>query len=120
MKKTMTVLVSAVALALVLGGCASLAPPYERPAAPVPPAWPEGAAYAPASPVGEGVAADRAGRSQDDGDLDGAGRRGPTGHCGAGRVGGCRSVGLGTGDPGSRGGQTAQGQQRERGGGGDA
>jgi multidrug efflux system outer membrane protein len=36
MKKTLSLLVSA----LVLAGCASLAPEYQRPAAPVPQAWP--------------------------------------------------------------------------------
>lgn len=41
---------------LALAGC-SLAPPYERGAAPVPPAWPTGEAYAPAG-------ADRAGPEQ--------------------------------------------------------
>lgn len=52
--KTLTVLVAS----LVLAGCASLAPTYEQPAAPVPTAWPEGAAYAPAA--AEGAAADMA------------------------------------------------------------
>ncbi|GAM09013.1 outer membrane protein OprM [Geobacter sp. OR-1] len=33
------------ALAIALGGCASMAPKYEQPAPPVPGAWPEGAAY---------------------------------------------------------------------------
>ena len=36
------------ALPLVLSACMSMAPRYERPAAPVPAAWPTGAAYAPA------------------------------------------------------------------------
>jgi len=33
------------AFALALGGCATLAPTYERPALPTPNAWPQGAAY---------------------------------------------------------------------------
>jgi multidrug efflux system outer membrane protein len=41
MKKTL----SALAAALVLAGCTSLAPEDSRPAAPVPAAWPEGPAY---------------------------------------------------------------------------
>lgn len=40
---------SLVAAALVLGGCANLAPTYERPAAPVPAAYPGAAADAPAA-----------------------------------------------------------------------
>lgn len=34
-------------LALVLSGCSTLAPTYERPAAPIPATWPTGASYAP-------------------------------------------------------------------------
>jgi multidrug efflux system outer membrane protein len=51
MKKTLSLLASA----LVLAGCASLAPEYQRPAAPVPQAWP-GEAAASAASAGEGVA----------------------------------------------------------------
>ncbi len=40
---------------LVLAGCATMAPKYERPAAPVPGAWPAGEAYG-AAPAGEGGA----------------------------------------------------------------
>lgn len=36
-------------LAVLLGACSSMAPTYERPAAPVPATWPTGAAYAPAA-----------------------------------------------------------------------
>lgn len=36
-------------LAVLLGACNSMAPTYERPATPVPPTWPTGAAYAPAA-----------------------------------------------------------------------
>lgn len=43
MKKSILTL----SVALVLGGC-SMAPDYQRPEAPVPAAWPQGAAYAPA------------------------------------------------------------------------
>jgi len=43
------------ALALSLSACSSLAPTYERPAAPVPAAWPTGAAYA--APTAAAVAA---------------------------------------------------------------
>lgn len=35
----------AVAMSLLLGACASMAPDYQRPAAPVPATWPTGAAY---------------------------------------------------------------------------
>jgi len=38
-------------LAVLLGACSSMAPTHERPAAPVPNAWPTGAAYAPAVPA---------------------------------------------------------------------
>jgi hypothetical protein len=55
MKKTSTVFVAS----LVLASCASLAPPYEQPSAPVPPAWPEGAAYAPESPPAAALPAAR-------------------------------------------------------------
>lgn len=44
------------ALALTLAGCANLAPPYERPAAPVPAAWPERGAL-PTASVPDGSAA---------------------------------------------------------------
>jgi multidrug efflux system outer membrane protein len=47
--------------AALLGGCASLAPKYERPAAPVPSAWPQGPAY-PAATAGKTDAADLAWR----------------------------------------------------------
>ena len=36
---------SCAALAILLAGCASMAPEYSQPAAPVPEAWPEGPAY---------------------------------------------------------------------------
>lgn len=39
---------------LVLSGCATMAPKYERPAAPVPGAWPSGEAYGPAA-MGDGA-----------------------------------------------------------------
>ncbi len=57
--KSLTILVAS----LVLAGCASLAPTYQRPAAPVPAAWPQGAAPAPspgARQADEGAAADLA------------------------------------------------------------
>ena len=42
---------------LFLSGCATMAPKYERPASPVPAAWPSGEAYGPAeAKVGEGAA----------------------------------------------------------------
>jgi hypothetical protein len=44
---------AALALAVALAGCASMAPEYTRPVAPVPAAWPTG----PASKGGAGVAA---------------------------------------------------------------
>ena len=39
-------------MAAVLAACANLAPDYQRPAAPVPAAWPAGASYAPSSAEG--------------------------------------------------------------------
>jgi len=39
---------------LLLSGCATMAPKYERPASPVPGAWPSGEAYGPAA-AGEGM-----------------------------------------------------------------
>jgi multidrug efflux system outer membrane protein len=50
-----TVLMAAAALAV--SACATLAPKYVRPAAPVPAAWPQGAAYAPAAEAPGGVTA---------------------------------------------------------------
>jgi multidrug efflux system outer membrane protein len=44
-----------VSLAALLSACASMAPKYERPAAPIPETWPTGAAYAPV--VSDGAAA---------------------------------------------------------------
>lgn len=41
------------AAALILAGCGTLAPSYERPAAPVAHSWPQGPAYAAAPAVGE-------------------------------------------------------------------
>lgn len=49
MKNQLIVSSLAASLALLLGACSSMAPTYERPAAPVPQAWPTGAAYAPAA-----------------------------------------------------------------------
>ncbi|SEB25634.1 efflux transporter outer membrane subunit [Variovorax sp. YR216] len=46
MRKTLTSLAAALASALVLSGCASLAPDYQQPASPVPAQWPSGEAYA--------------------------------------------------------------------------
>ncbi|TWB13974.1 multidrug efflux system outer membrane protein [Nitrospirillum amazonense] len=46
---------SLLALSL-LAGCISLDPDYQRPAAPVPAAWPQGAAYAPPAPAATPVA----------------------------------------------------------------
>ncbi len=46
-----------VAAALALGGCATLAPKYVRPAAPVPVTWPQGDAY-PAATAGAATVAD--------------------------------------------------------------
>ncbi|MGC3987729.1 MAG: efflux transporter outer membrane subunit [Pseudorhodoferax sp.] len=43
-------------IALALAGCASMAPSYERPAAPVPAQWPTGAAYAQATDQGASAA----------------------------------------------------------------
>jgi multidrug efflux system outer membrane protein len=44
---------------LALTGCATLAPTYQRPAPPVPAAWPDGPAYRPAAgPAAEAAAAD--------------------------------------------------------------
>lgn len=43
-------------LAILLGACSSMAPTYERPAAPVPQAWPTGAAYAPAATAASAAA----------------------------------------------------------------
>lgn len=42
----------AVAMALPLAACGSMAPQYQRPAAPIPAEWPSGAAYAPSSESG--------------------------------------------------------------------
>jgi multidrug efflux system outer membrane protein len=49
-----------IVLSTVLGtaGCVSMAPRYQRPAAPVPAQWPSGAAYAEASPAGAKAATD--------------------------------------------------------------
>jgi multidrug efflux system outer membrane protein len=47
--------------AVLVGGCASLAPKYERPSASVPSTWPQGPAYPPAAAAG-GDAADLAWR----------------------------------------------------------
>ena len=48
--------IAAACIALALAGCASMAPTYERPAAPVPAQWPTGAAYAPATDQGTSAA----------------------------------------------------------------
>ncbi len=56
MRKHALTFTLAAAVSLVLAGC-SMAPHYERPALPVPDAWPSGAAYHPAQ-AGEKTAAD--------------------------------------------------------------
>ena len=43
-------LIAAPVLAALLSGCFTLAPKYERPVAPTPSTWPQGAAYAPTEP----------------------------------------------------------------------
>jgi multidrug efflux system outer membrane protein len=49
MTRTTWILPVAVALSAALAGCASMAPEYARPPAPVPAAWPDGPAYKPAA-----------------------------------------------------------------------
>ena len=44
-KRTATAICLSLGLFLCLGGCASRAPQYTQPAAPVPTAWPDGPAY---------------------------------------------------------------------------
>jgi multidrug efflux system outer membrane protein len=48
--RLLTTLCIPLAVLLSLGGCAAMAPKYEQPAAPVPAAWPAGAAYKPDAP----------------------------------------------------------------------
>ena len=45
MNRTTTALSLSLGACLLLGGCATMAPKYERPAAPVPTAWPTGPSY---------------------------------------------------------------------------
>ncbi len=55
MKRTIRLCLS-VGVLLFLAGCASMAPKYERPAPPVPAAWPSGPAYKDAAATGKPVA----------------------------------------------------------------
>jgi outer membrane protein, multidrug efflux system len=61
MRRPMRTAGLAAAAAALLGGCATLAPKYQRPAAPVPASWPQGPAY-PAPSAAPQAAADLAWR----------------------------------------------------------
>src|SRR5512135_1200257 len=55
--KRMTAVVVALGAALWIGGCASMAPKYERPASPAPNAWPGGPSYKNQTGIAPGKAA---------------------------------------------------------------